>query len=446
MYDYSLDYDRIKLLLDTADFSNEQLDTLIGALQNRRGKSAQLTHEEKVLLQCCREHRSYAHKQEIDTNVCPHCHSVKTIKFGTRNGRQRYICKDCRKTFGDTNGTPVYRSKLSANKWIDFLIMTFQGESVRSISRNLHINKETVLRNRYRVCSIIWESINKDDFKSIAQADEFYYPLSHKDIKNPKFFLEVLGRMPYTHRSLTQKYEYLEKQGYPKELLDFLQKAENSRKEELEQYVDESALKSQERFSNAVNQMDNGKVIQVLQTLNEQQKKKRGISNQQICILTCVDEHNNQFLLPVCVGRIWSKHIEQNLIPHFTENTQLVTDSHSAYKSVANKYNVPLRQIPSGKHRSNGFNLGKVNGYHRNLSDFLYSYHGISAKYINYYLAFFYWKEKNKDLTYEEQAYEIMTLLANQVKKVLLKNFKENEISFDLKGVLNGGQGVAVSI
>lgn len=39
----------------------------------------------------------------------------------------------------------------------------------------------------------------------------------------------------------------------------------------------------------------------------------------------------------------------------------------------------------------------------------------------------------------------MMTLLANQVKKVLLKNFKENEIPFDLKGVLSGEQGAAES-
>jgi hypothetical protein len=33
--------------------------------------------------------------------VCPHCSSTEVIKFGHCNQRQRYRCKNCRKTFGD---------------------------------------------------------------------------------------------------------------------------------------------------------------------------------------------------------------------------------------------------------------------------------------------------------------------------------------------------------
>lgn len=33
------------------------------------------------------------------SKVCPHCHSTTIVKFGTRNGRQRYRCKTCSKTW-----------------------------------------------------------------------------------------------------------------------------------------------------------------------------------------------------------------------------------------------------------------------------------------------------------------------------------------------------------
>ena len=44
----------------------------------------------------------------------------------------------------------------------------------------------------------------------------------------------------------------------------------------------------------------------------------------------------------------------------------------------------------------------------------MYLYHGVSSKFLDYYLALFYWIEKNKHKPYLEQAYDIITLLSNQ--------------------------------
>jgi len=115
----------------------------------------------------------------------------------------------------------------------------------------------------------------------------------------------------------------------------------------------------------------------------------------------------------------------------------LITDSHRAYRTVANKHKIPLKQIPSGKHTSGGYSLGHINGYHHNISDFMYLYHGVSSKFLDYYLALFYWIEKNKNKSYLEQAYDIITLLSNQAKKIPLNKFKDKPISFDLKGMLS---------
>lgn len=66
-----------------------------------------------------------------------------------------------------------------------------------------------------------------------------------------------------------------------------------------------------------------------------------------------------------------------------------------------------------------------------------YAYHGVSSKFLDYYLALFYWIEKNKNKSYLEQAYDIITLLSNQAKKIPLNKFKDKPISFDLKGILD---------
>ena len=434
MADFNSNFNDIQKQIAVADLTDEQIQELVTALQTRRSAKPELTKEERVFLQCCREHRSYSNNKDLDAVVCPHCGSVKSTKYGTRNGRQRYMCKDCNSTFGDTNGTVAFRSKLSISQWIELIKLTLQGESCRTIAKEIGINKQTVLHNRHRICSVLLQFVsNQDDFKGLAESDEYYYPLSFKDVKDPMFFLGTLGRMPYTHISYKKKIKYVEEQGFNKDFLHHYIDNEEQSKEELLKYVERGALKSQEKFSNALNGMDTKKIIEVLNTLHEQQKKKRGISNQQVCCLSCVDTNNNHFLQSVCVGRIQPIHIEQTLVPHFTDDTVLVTDSHRAYRTVANKYKIPLNQIPSGKHTSGGFHLGHINGYHHNISDFMYLYHGVSSKFLDYYLALFYWVEKNKGKTYLEQAYDIITLLANQARKIPLDKFKYKPISFDMK-------------
>ena len=438
MSGFNSNFNDIQKQISFANLTDEQIQELMSILQTKRNVKPKLTKEEKVFYQCCREHRSYSANQDTDTVFCPVCGSIKIIKNGTKNGRQRYKCKDCAKTFGDTIGTVAFRSKLSIAKWIELIKLTLQRESCRTIAKELGINKQTVLHNRHRICSVLHQLVsNQDDFKSLAESDEYYYPLSFKDIKDPMFFLGTLGRMPYTHRNYGQKLEYIEKQGFDSAFLQSLIENEEQVRNELLNYVNYDDLKSQEKFSNALNGMDTEKIIQVLKTLNEQQKKKRGISNQQVCCLSCVDRNNNHFLQTVCVGRIWASHIEKSLLPHFTEDTVLITDSHRAYKTVANKNKIPIKQIPSGKHTSGGYSLGHINGYHHNISDFMYLYHGVSSKFLDYYLALFYWIEKNKDKSYLEQTYEIITLLSNQAKKIPLNKFKEKSISFDLKGMLS---------
>ncbi len=222
-----------------------------------------------------------------------------------------------------------------------------------------------------------------------------------------------------------------------KELVDKLEKNEQECNEELQQFFTDTEIKYPYLLSLALNKMDKPKVFEVLKTLDNQQKKKRGISNQQVCVLSCVDVNGNQFLQPVCVGRIEPKHIEKYLVPHLTGGTILVTDSHRAYRTVANKYKIPHRQIPSGKHTSNGFSLAHINGYHRNINALVKKYVETSTKYADLYLALYYWQVKNSKMKMEEKIEVILDLLAHQAKKVYLHKFKFKPLPIDMKGILD---------
>ena len=109
------------------------------------------------------------------------------------------------------------------------------------------------LYNRHRIASVIRQiQNNTDDFPSMAEGDEYYIPLSFKDRKDKSFFIETLGRMPYTHLSRAKRYEYVEKGGYPLTFVDAIIENEKYRQRQLLNHVKYGDLQSQEKSSNAV--------------------------------------------------------------------------------------------------------------------------------------------------------------------------------------------------
>jgi transposase-like protein len=55
--------------------------------------------------------------EETETPECPHCQNVKVQKNGTCKGKQRYICKECGKTFGKTTQTVMFNSHCGEAVW-----------------------------------------------------------------------------------------------------------------------------------------------------------------------------------------------------------------------------------------------------------------------------------------------------------------------------------------
>ena len=52
--------------------------------------------------------------------VFHHCNSESISRNEKYNGKQRYICKDCKKTFTDFTNPATYRSKKSLDKWLKY--------------------------------------------------------------------------------------------------------------------------------------------------------------------------------------------------------------------------------------------------------------------------------------------------------------------------------------
>jgi transposase-like protein len=73
--------------------------------------------------------------EERKTITCKHCQSPNIIKFGTREGVQRFYCKDCNSKFVNNNAIPKVHT--DTKTIADVLNMYYEGMSENEIRRNL---------------------------------------------------------------------------------------------------------------------------------------------------------------------------------------------------------------------------------------------------------------------------------------------------------------------
>lgn len=217
-----------------------------------------------------------------------------------------------------------------------------------------------------------------DLFQGTTQADEYYCRAAFKGKRDPEFFIYTLRRMPRHNRNYYEKVEYLQQAG----LYDKLKREEP-------EYLQ--------------------------QLLEEEPKMKRGISNEQICILTLVDENNKLYLEPVSVGRL--------------------------EKAMAKaKHEV----VPASKHTNGKYNLAKVNSVHSALSKFMDSKAGkvYTTKYLDLNLMLFWWLFKYREYSTEEKAQALFKImndeipdidLREKVNQVTVNELQNREITLDAK-------------
>jgi transposase-like protein len=87
-------------------------------------------------------------------SFCPNedCHDYgkvavgNIIRYGKSNeGRQRFQCKTCRKTFNERNGTLFYNRKTEEADILECLALLAEGVRISSISRAKGIKEDTIL-------------------------------------------------------------------------------------------------------------------------------------------------------------------------------------------------------------------------------------------------------------------------------------------------------------
>ncbi len=72
--------------------------------------------------------------------ACVHCGSLRVKRKGTYRERQRYLCKDCGKSFNDISGTPLSGTH-NPEKWMRYFLMMVE-DNYLFWHRFLELNKK----------------------------------------------------------------------------------------------------------------------------------------------------------------------------------------------------------------------------------------------------------------------------------------------------------------
>ncbi|MCL6442270.1 MAG: IS1595 family transposase [Alicyclobacillus sp.] len=135
--------------------------------------------------------------------ACVHCGSKAVKRNGTYRSRQRYLCKDCGKSFNDITASPLAGTRYP-DKWLKFIEYMLDGLTLPKIAKLLHIHVSTAFFWRHKVLFAL-RSLGHDALNGIVESDETFFLESHK------------GRKPVTFRKPRKRGGVSKQRGISKE-------------------------------------------------------------------------------------------------------------------------------------------------------------------------------------------------------------------------------------
>ncbi|MGL2908076.1 IS1595 family transposase [Helicobacter pylori] len=148
--------------------------------------------DKKAFLKTIKDKEKPTIKTPIQKEIkeCPHCKSNQFVKNGKKDNRQRFICKNCSKTFTLTNKTILFSTKKDIGVWKKFIHCMIEKYSLRKTAQICNIDITTAFYWRHKILDALQNIQNEVKLDGIVEADETYFPLSfkghHRNFKLPR--------------------------------------------------------------------------------------------------------------------------------------------------------------------------------------------------------------------------------------------------------------------
>lgn len=118
----------------------------------------------------------------FEVYFCKHCTSSLIVKRGhTKNGIQRYVCKECGRTFNILTNTLFDNHKISVTEWIEFCLNIFRYESISVTSKT---NKNSFNTSKYWLHKLFLVLEDIQDcivLQGTVQIDETFFSVIKSD-------------------------------------------------------------------------------------------------------------------------------------------------------------------------------------------------------------------------------------------------------------------------
>lgn len=123
-------------------------------------------------------------KRERKFSFCPNCKSKLIYRNGkTRDGKQKYICRECHKSFSDNNNSIVYKSKHTYDQWIQFINCELHDYILKDEATTINVSQTTVFSWRHKLYKAIAEVKKSIVLSGIIQIDGTFVPINLKGTK-----------------------------------------------------------------------------------------------------------------------------------------------------------------------------------------------------------------------------------------------------------------------
>lgn len=253
---------------------------------------------------------------------CPRCGSVAIVKKGkSRNGEQRYLCRDCGRTFSGSTDRILGTSKLPRETWMAYAECFALMLPLRECAGRCGVCLKTAYTMRHRLIECLKEyspTFHVGQGQA-CELDETYFPESFKgNHSKGSFTLPRRAR----HRG--------------------------------------------------------------------KQVHKRGLSREQICVMTGISDTNATFFEVSGRGVVSRKRAAETLRDRIGAGAVVATDKATAYIDVLHDLKVASHESYDSKDRSEG-TINRINTVHSLLDSFMVRFKGVSTKHLAAYLDWFRW-------------------------------------------------------
>lgn len=138
-----------------------------------------------------------SHRVIVERPDCPHCKSHNIIKFGHKDNKQRFQCKDCKRTYLPVTNTLMANSHFGQAVWEEFIRDTLYGVSLDESAKNLGFSHQTAFNMRHKVLMALQDMLAQNPIvlSGIAELDETFVLDCYKGAPIP----EDIGREARKH-------------------------------------------------------------------------------------------------------------------------------------------------------------------------------------------------------------------------------------------------------